>query len=134
MSTPTHTHDFTLRHYYDAAVARVAAQHGPVRTELTALGITRVTADYDGGGDSGQLESVHLYQGTEERTESIDPELVTRVEQLLYDLLEVRHGGWENNEGAFGEFQWDVVSDALTHEHNARFTDYDVSTHRGFGR
>jgi len=105
-----------------------------VRSELTALGITRVTADYDGGGDSGQLESVRLYQGTDERTESVDPELVTRVEQLLYDLLEVRHGGWENNEGAFGEFQWDVVSDALTHEHNARFTDYDVSTHRGFGR
>ena len=77
---------------------------------------------------------MHLYQGTEERTESIDPELVTRVEQLLYDLLEVRHGGWENNDGAFGEFQWDVVTDALDHEHHARFTDYDVSTHRGFGR
>ena len=49
----------------------------------------------------------------------------------FYDLLEARHPGWENNDGAFGEFRWDVVSGALAHVHHERFTDYDTTEHEG---
>ena len=53
------------------------------------------------------------------------------ISDLFYDLLEVRHPGWENNDGAFGEFAWDLVADTLAHTHNARFTEYDTEEHEG---
>jgi hypothetical protein len=50
---------------------------------------------------------------------------------FFYDLLETRHAGWENNDGACGEFEWDLVADTLLHTHNDRFTDYDTTEHEG---
>jgi hypothetical protein len=50
---------------------------------------------------------------------------------LFYDLTQARHPGWENNDGAFGEFEWNLTGDTLTHTHNDRFTDYDTTEHEG---
>jgi len=50
---------------------------------------------------------------------------------LFYDLIEVRHAGWENNDGAFGEFDWDLATDCLKHSHSDRFTDYEITEHDG---
>jgi hypothetical protein len=36
------------------------------------------------------------------------------IETLAYDLLESEHGGWENNEGAYGEFRFDVADRTIT--------------------
>ena len=44
----------------------------------------------------------------------------------LYDL----YCGWENNDGAFGTFVFDVPARTLTFEHNERFTDVNTSSHQ----
>lgn len=104
-----------------------------VRTELLAVGVTTVFADYDGVGDSGQIENVSYHDGSDPSEPiSVDPQINDRVEALLYALLYMRHGGWENNDGAFGSFNWNLVDGTIEHEHNERFTDYDHSWHEGF--
>jgi hypothetical protein len=52
------------------------------------------------------------------------------IEELCYGYLTQEHGGWENNDGAFGEFTFDVRAASIKLEFNARFTDYSTSTHK----
>lgn len=137
MSTTTeHATDSSwLRDYYKEQRER-AVHAGESMMRLTATlierGVVRVTAEYDGCGDSGQIEDV-VFLGAEDAVCEIEPGLAEEVEQVLYDLLEGRHGGWENNDGAFGSFAWTLASRELTHEHNDRFTDYETTRHEGFG-
>ena len=95
---------------------------------LTAAGITHVTVTFDGAGDSGQIESIGAWSGetavdfpaTEIAYAAVtwdDPEVEMRqlsledvVEQLAYDFLSDTHGGWENNDGAWGEFCFDAAA------------------------
>ena len=51
------------------------------------------------------------------------------VEQIAYEFLEETHFGWENNDGAFGEFTFDVAARAITLDYNERITDTDYSQH-----
>ncbi len=93
---------------------------------LSAAGITHVTVTFDGEGDSGQIESIGAWAGdkavdfpaTKIEYAALtwdDPEVEMRslsledvVEQLAYDFLSDAHGGWENNDGAYGEFCFDA--------------------------
>jgi hypothetical protein len=131
--------------------ARIAALR-PANKErlfdgLSAAGITHVTVCFDGYGDSGQVESIAAYAGETEvafpKTEIAyaaltwdDPEVETRglsledvVEQLAYDLLSDTHGGWENNDGAWGEFCFDAAARCIHLEFNERFTSSELYTH-----
>ena len=49
------------------------------------------------------------------------------IETLCYGYLEQYQGGWENNDGAFGSFVFDVAGRTVQLEFNGRFT--DVATH-----
>ena len=51
------------------------------------------------------------------------------VEALAYAFLEETHGGWENNEGAFGEFTFDVAERTITLDYNERFESSEYSQH-----
>jgi hypothetical protein len=53
------------------------------------------------------------------------------LRELFYDLLETRHAGWENNDGAFGEFEWDLIADTLKHEHSERYVECETTEHEG---
>lgn len=114
---------------------------------LEARGIVLVTVAFDGCGDSGQIEGVYAIDehGSVELTgitlppptgpsDSIadpDPQglIADAIETLAYDLLESEHGGWENNDGAYGEFTFDVVNRTIALEHNQRFTSSELYTH-----
>jgi hypothetical protein len=50
------------------------------------------------------------------------------VERVIYDCLEQAHCGWEDNEGAYGEFTFDVVNRKITLDYNER---YPARTIRG---
>jgi hypothetical protein len=111
-----------------------------VRTELPLLaarlksiGVASVAVEYDGCGDSGQIEDVTCRNAQGDPVELTGDAGViqTELSDLLYDLLEVRHPGWENNDGACGEFEWDLQTDALRHTHRDRFTDYEIMEHEG---
>jgi hypothetical protein len=52
-----------------------------------------------------------------------------RQSTLCYDFLEEEHGGWENNDGEFGEFLLDVLKRTVELEFHGRFTDVSTSHH-----
>jgi hypothetical protein len=49
------------------------------------------------------------------------------IESLVYDALELRHGGWEINDGSFGEFIFDVAARSIKIEINERFSSSEYS-------
>lgn len=51
------------------------------------------------------------------------------IEILCYDFLEQEHGGWENNDGAYGEFTLNVADRTVELEFNGRYTDVHTTTH-----
>ncbi|MFA6031999.1 MAG: DUF6878 family protein [Myxococcota bacterium] len=114
---------------------------------LKARGIVLVTVSFDGCGDSGQIEDISAVDehGAVElasitlsqsdcQTGGGGPEsnaprpIADAIETLAYDLLESEHGGWENNDGAYGEFTFDVAARKITLEHNQRFTSSELYT------
>jgi hypothetical protein len=51
------------------------------------------------------------------------------IEHVAYDFLSETHDGWENNEGAFGEFTFDVAKRTVTLDFNYRIIDSEHSQH-----
>jgi hypothetical protein len=72
-----------------------------LRQRLIQLQITTITATFDGYGDSGRIHNV-----------STEPEGIRINTQLRHELedflLEQLPGGWEINEGSYGDFTVDV--------------------------
>jgi hypothetical protein len=112
---------------------------------LATAGIHRVTIEYDGSGDSGQIDSVEawdangermlmpleprLWLATDDPDQPIERNLESAVEDLAWDYLESLYNGWEDNDGACGAFVFDVSARTITLEHNERFTDVNTFTH-----
>jgi len=114
---------------------------------LAAAGIAVVVVSFDGYGDSGQIESIeardaqgdaalpeeHIeianapWEGTEPERRTLS--VGKAIERMAYRFLEQTHGGWENNEGAYGEFTFDVAARVITLEHNERFTATETYAH-----
>jgi hypothetical protein len=105
---------------------------------LVAAGISTVNVTFDGEGDSGQIEdivadgSVDVPQVPIElqkaswgsgKVGSSQSTLREAIETLCYDYLEQHQGGWENNDGAFGEFIFNVAERRIELEFNARFSE-----------
>ena len=51
------------------------------------------------------------------------------IETLVYDVLSQTYGGWENNDGAYGEFTFDVAERTITLDYNERHMESDHSMH-----
>ena len=112
--------------------ARMLARHAQLLALLRAREIDIVRAHYDGCGDSGQLEPCECFTTANETVDCrLTDEERGQIDDHFYDLLECRHGGWENNDGGFGEFEWVVATHALTHDHNDYYTAYDTTVIEG---
>ncbi|MCR8493017.1 DUF6878 family protein [Brucella anthropi] len=114
---------------------------------LALAGVTHVVVTFDGYGDSGQIEDVQVRAGDDDLTmpsavielcEAVwgEPEpkrssvsIATAVESLAYDVLERCHGGWENNDGAYGDITFDVAARTITLDYNERYTASENYTH-----
>lgn len=114
---------------------------------LAAAKVTSVVVQFDGAGDSGQIESVTAFRGEAQiafpsttisleqaswgstELRSTEEELSQAVENLCYDYLEETNGGWENNDGAYGEFCLDVAACTVALEFNGRYTAIDTENH-----
>jgi hypothetical protein len=114
---------------------------------LAGAGITTVVVQFDGGGDSGQVESIEARIGENladlpaaqvELAQSSwgSPEIERTafpirdaIEQIAYDFLEETHCGWENNDGAYGEFTIDVAERSITLDYNERISEAIYSQH-----
>lgn len=134
---------------YEAKCRRLAALREQILPHNKAVlfgafataGVAVATIDFDGCGDSGQFETLLLYSADNEprdipagpiTIQTIDPETEAVVEtvtttadymlSLASDLLEQKHGGWEDGDGAYGEFRFTLADHALTLEYNERYT------------
>jgi hypothetical protein len=111
----------------------VRRQLPEARRQLKDAGVEQVHINYDGCGDSGCIERIAYTDGQGSAVDLAGKLAITEEQlmDLFYDLTQARHPGWENNDGAFGEFEWNLADDALMHTHNARFTEYDTTEHEG---
>ena len=126
---------------WEAAAAKLVPDNKQrLFSHLASANITRVVVIFDGEGDSGQIEDIQAYIGDEQaslpagKVDSLDlpygeTQPVLRrhstelaLETLAYDLLREKHEGWENSDGAFGEFTFDLAAGTITLDYNERFT------------
>lgn len=152
MTETTPTFDFARfeaeqRARAEAADAIRPANKAALFAALAEAGVTTVTVEFDGYGDSGQIESIDA-KAREADAELPDahvtlatlgwrdPEPTERtmtvheaIEDMAYDCLAQTHGGWENNAGAFGTFVFDVAKKNIALEYNQRFEDYEFYEH-----
>ena len=135
------------------------ARHGNLRAKaneinkavlfdaLASTSITSIHVEFDGEGDSGQINGVAAFCGDESAnlpnttiaiqtvswgtTEILTGQstLEKAIENLCYDYLEQTHGGWENNDGGYGEFRIDLAKRSIELEFNGRFTDTWTDVH-----
>ena len=114
---------------------------------LAAAGITHAVIGFDGEGDSGQIDggaafiddkavefpatsvTLHRAQSGDDAITTHEVGLREAVEELCYGYLEQEQDGWEINDGAFGEFRFDVAERRIALEFNGRFTDISTSHH-----
>jgi len=114
---------------------------------LSTAGITLVVVSFDGYGDSGQIENIEVKAGdivvpvpecSVEIAEALwdQPEpnrtrvsIADVIERLVYDFLNDTHCGWENNDGAYGDFTFDVTERTITLDYSERYTASDYSQH-----
>jgi hypothetical protein len=123
----------SLAQYERERLENVRRHLPDARRQLQAAGIDSVQIFYDGCGDSGCIESITYADGQGSAVDVAGklPMTEEQLTDLFYDLTQARHPGWENNDGAYGEFDWNLKDDALKHTHNDRFTDYDTTEHEG---
>lgn len=133
---------------YQEAIAKAnTLNKATVFDALATAGITAVTVTFDGEGDSGQIEDLLAYSA--DKPTGLPPSTVTMqttswgqgglttceqslkeaLEQLCYDYLEEKYAGWENNDGAYGEFTFDVFKRTIDLEFNGRFSDVTTENH-----
>jgi len=113
-------------------------------------GVKSFTVSFEGSGDSGQIEDVGLDgkirklpvegakisegtrwlngKGSEVFRDANDLEdLITSV---CYQVLESACGGWEINDGAYGEFVFDVKKRAVQLDFNERVMESEYKEYR----
>ena len=114
---------------------------------LAAAGIATVTVEFEGSGDSGQMEKPCARAADETvidlpsqavEIERVDWNLGPLKEQLaLPDAVEIMawgllgeaHGGWENDDGGYGEFTFDVAELSIKLEYHERYTETNTYEH-----
>jgi hypothetical protein len=120
---------------------------------LQAANVVRVEGSYDGSGDSGHMD-YRFYVETPRRnpgnhppsTQSkscsdhemrcvmtsgpaavTTPDMFDEFTNAVFDLLP---GGWEIDDGSYGDIIVNVLTKEITVEHNERYTDVRSSTER----
>jgi len=137
-----------MNNEHDRRVAELLpANKNALFDALAAAGIDTVTVSFDGAGDSGQIENIEARAGDKIiplPSGAIDvaspiwgrPEIERRtlsvqeaIETLAYGLLEKTYEGWENHDGAYGEFAFDVADRTITLEYNERVMSSEYHAH-----
>ena len=95
--------------------------------ELRALGVTSIEMQYEGYGDSGNVEEVLVSPDTITLTE----EMRRRVEDFGWDFAYALSPGFENNEGGYGELTWALATDKIDVSHSNRYIETNTTEHEG---
>lgn len=144
----------TMAQFDDAAAAHqrlattaLAHNKQALFTAMRAAGVTEIVVTFDGYGDSGQIEEIEVRSGLAavelpkvdleiagapwgvDRINLTQMALEQAVEAMAYDLLSEAHGGWENNDCAYGEFHFDTEAETILLDFNERYTSSEYYNH-----
>jgi hypothetical protein len=147
LTPPLDAYDAQSALYNRLADETTTRNKAAVFDALAKAGISIVTITFDGYSDSGQVEDVQaaaqdapvalpsdqieyerIRWGETEPTRSSCP-LRDALDDLAFHYLGTTHDGWENGEGAYGEFTFDTTTRSITLVYNERFTDSIYSEH-----
>jgi hypothetical protein len=151
-TTPVPALDFAAwdgkeRDYRNRADGLLPANKTALFDALAAASITVVVVTFDGYGDSGQIENIEAKAGDEIvplpvaiieiarpvwGSNDIDRQSLSihdAIEALAYSFLGQTHDGWENSDGAYGDFAFDVADRTITLDYNERRMESDHSQH-----
>lgn len=95
--------------------------------QLRTLGVTEVTAEYEGYGDSGNVEDITLQPSGL----ALPSELSSQLDDFAWAFAYQQHPGFENNDGGYGTLTWDLTKDSIDLDHADRFVDSTHSYHEG---
>lgn len=116
---------------------------------LEEKGIKTVNVTFEGSGDDGSLEESDLPKdvkkifvegcmidngtvwnnGKPQKKYKNGAEVEEIVQSLCYEFLESMYGGWENNDGAYGDFVFDVGRRTVHLDFNERYTESKLYEH-----
>lgn len=96
-------------------------------SELSALGVTGIEVQYEGYGDSGNVEDVVVAP----HTITLAEDLRRRVEDFGWDFAYALSPGFENNEGGYGELTWALEADKIDVSHSNRYIETNTTEHEG---
>ena len=105
--------------------ARNAKDRAVLRAFLQSKGVTRVDAQYDAYGDSGNVEDITFTPVTV----MIETTQEEALRDFIWSMAYALHPGFENNDGGDGEVVWEIDEDKIQIEHRERFTDYNLYTY-----
>jgi len=138
-----------LRQAREAELAAQVLPHNKAALfdALATAGIATVIVQFEGYGDSGQIEDILSRNGDLDialppdlieiavvQWEADEPQRITVsvhdvIERLVFDFLAETHCGWENNDGAYGDFTFDVANQTISLDYNERYTASENYTH-----
>jgi hypothetical protein len=114
---------------------------------LSAASVTAVVVAFDGYGDEGQIRNIEVKAGEQvvampaenielaravwdkAMAECSTVSVTDAIEHFVYVLLDKTHCGWENNDGAYGDFIFDVAARTITLDYNERYTSSENFQH-----
>jgi hypothetical protein len=119
---------------------------------LEQEGIASFEVEFDGSGDSGQVDGISLDKNLLQRkikgckvkngtrwdpttqTSSFvwenDVILRSLIESVCYDILEENFGGWEINDGSYGTFTFDVKKRKASLTMNERVMEVNTNEYK----
>ncbi len=110
---------------------------------LHGLGVAKVEVYFDGYGDAGQIEDIAAFDAagaklkvnglltiktvkddlTEGHIEDKQCSIAEGIERVCYEYLTATHDGWENDDGSFGTFVFDVAAHTVKLDVSERYTE-----------
>jgi hypothetical protein len=87
---------------------------------IRALGAEIIYLRYEGAHGRVVISETVLRTMDGRSIFGVPPDLREEFRYVCVFLLEMRFFGWQRGTGAKGRFEWDVVSDSLTHWHAQR--------------
>ncbi|MFA8443926.1 DUF6878 family protein [Yoonia sp.] len=126
--TDTNT-DFasTMEKWATERDAENKATRAALLAQLRALGVIEVTAEYEGYGDSGNVEDITLQPSGV----TLPSELSSQLDDFAWAFAYQQHPGFENNDGGYGTLTWDIAKDSIDLDHADRYVESTHSYHEG---
>ena len=106
--TDPYGHEYTLE---DIKSEYSEEEYNAVVELFEHLDGANARVDFSGGGDDGYIED-DMMIGNEGH------DIPKPIEELLYNMLNGNYSGWENNEGAFGSWEFDSSNKTIIFDFN----------------